>query len=707
MNRVLVMMMAFAALAEPGWCEPGRFLLDEKWTDGWMRNWTVSNLNEIVTLNAKDGVLRLENTGAPKEKGASFLTIRSQLVRVEPGAEFVAIMESRGNLDMLMPVTTYRARENQLRAFVPATAVLWYGADRKPLLALDACGALLPMGSSFGFKAMGDSFSRKLHFGVVPRGAAYAALQVGGKYPSFSPGKWLELRRLALKVRDGADWDFGDIRPPAFARVSPSPDPHAKAPFVFTVTDESPVVRLSLKLDGAPLDPAKLSRREIAGGTEYAYVPDTPWAAESLHRLAVEATDAAGNVGKETLAHYCGPVLKGAAVRVRDDGMMLIGGKPFFPVGTSGARLAPPNGNDPDRLFAEFASNGLNCVCCTYAYRAGRRAYYDGGKGRQGPCPIGEMERYLDAARRHGVYLRLEPASRDYGTEKRVGEFVEALRYYRDHPEVVCYILADDTGSHVKPDVLRDDYNVVRAIDNLRLTSQADANDYEGRYEPYAKATDVFVQEIYPFRNAEHEPAGLSQVLKDCGFAFDGLKKSGAKGRSIWSIPQAFAGWGLWKKYPSRELVRAQTYLAIIAGCRGISYYTYWSWSPGADGWGHDPKHTEELYSVTRELAALSADLASRDAKAQPTVGIVGGETRDPGGFPSVSCLLKEGAEGKGPLLLAANSIVYGGPVTAKIRLDAGLVESVFENGRAVEFGGGVLTDTFKPGEVHVYRIVK
>ena len=89
----------------------------------------------------------------------------------------------------------------------------------------------------------------------------------------------------------------------------------------------------------------------------------------------------------------------------------------------------------------------------------------------------------------------------------------------------------------------------------------------------------------------------------------------------------------------------------------------------------------------------------------QPKVEIVSGAAKDPGGFTSVSCLLKDGADGKGPLLLAASSLVYGDPVTVRIPLKAAKVETVFENGRRVDFKSGVLTDTFAPGEVHVYRL--
>ena len=684
--------------------EPGISLIEENWSKGWSA-WAVSNRDDIVTLSAAGGVLRAENRNAATDKRPSFFTIRSGLVKVEPGADFAAIMESRGNLDMLTPVTTFRAKENQIRSFVPATAVLWYKADRTPLLAMDVSGVMLPTGSSFGFKEMTDSFSCVRHFGKVPKGAAYAALQIGGQYPSFKPGKWLELRRLALRMRDGAggDWDFGDVMPPKFERVSPSPDPNPKAPFVFRVMDESAIAKMTCRLDGRPLDVAKLGRRQVPGGTEYTYAPEAPWANESLHRLAVEATDAAGNIGRETLAYYCGPRARGATVKVRDDGVIILNGKPFFPIGTWGARPCELNGRSVDKMCADLAANGFNFVLCNYTYRPDGSVYYDGASDGCGFRDIKELEAFHAAAVRHGIYLKVETASRDYGTDKRAEEIAAAARFYRDRPEFLFHQMSDDTASHVSADDLRNDYNICRAVDDTKLTIQPDENDYEGRYEPYAKATDIFEQEIYPFRNAEHEPEGLAQVIRNCEFAYDGLRRSGEKNRSIWTIPQVFCGAGLWKKYPSRQIVRAQVFLALIHGCRGIDFYVYWS--KGIEGFGSSPEHAEDVYSVTRDVASISEDLVSRDAKSRPEVEVFEGKAKDPGGYTSVSCLVKEGAPGKGRLLMTASSLVYGS-VKARIKVDAKGLETLFENGRRPDFRDGVLTESYGPGEVHVYRLV-
>ena len=684
--------------------EPGIPLIEEDWSKGWSA-WTVSNRDDIVTLSAAGGVLRAENRNAADDKRLSYFTMRSGLVKVEPGADFVAIMESRGNLSHLMPVSTYRANDNQIRSFLPSTAVLWYKADRTPLLAMDICGVMLPTWSPFGFKEMRDEFACTRHFGKVPEGAAYAALQVGGQYPAFKPGKWLELRRLALRMRDGAsgDWDFGDIKSPEFERVSPSPDPNPMAPFVFRVMDESPIAKMTCKLDGRPLDVSKLGRRQVPGGTEFTYVPETPWATESLHRIAVEATDAAGNAARETLAIYCGPKAKGSTVKVRDDGVILLNGKPFFPIGTSGTRPCALDGHNVDKMCAILASNGFNFAMCNYSYRPDGRVYYDGAGDGKGYRDIKELEAYHAAARRHGIYLRVETASRDYGTEKRVEEIVAAARFYRDRPEFLFHSLSDDTASHVLADDLKNDYNVCRAVDDTKLTMSPDDNNYEGRYEPYAKASDIFAQEIYPFRNAEPEPDGHAQVILSCALAHKALEKTGAKNRSIWAILQAFGGAGLWKKFPPREIVRAQVFQSIIHGSRGIYFYVYWT--KGYECIGSSPERAEDVFSVTRDVAAISEDLVSRDAKFKPEVEVFEGKAKDPGGYTSVSCLVKEGAPGKGRLLLTASSLVYGS-VKARIKVDAKGMETLFEDGRKPDFRDGVLTESYGPGEVHVYRLV-
>ncbi len=635
--------------------------------------------------------------------------LSSPLFAVKPGQGVAVAVEAFGNVNMKASVTRFRAKENQLRSFLPATAVRWYDSERRPLLAQDPTGAMLPIGASFGFKTLGSGFERTLFTTEAPAKASFARVQLGGEYPAIVGDKWLEYKRVAVMLRPGPDsnWDFGDLRAPRMERVSPSPSPDRLTPFVFTVKDESEIKSVRMTLDGRELSPAECTRRAIESGFEYTYRPTTPWAPDSLHRLRVEATDASGNVDAETLAYYCGEPMPGTQWSIRDDGMYLKDGVPFFPIGTSGARLGPANGYDCDRLMRQLAENGFNNVQCMYSYRPGGKAYYDGGKGHQGECPLSELEAYLAAAKKYGVSLYVEPARRNYGTEERVRDFVEVLKFFRAHDVVSTWELADDMASHVTENLVRDDANIVRAIDTKHIVGCSDAVDYHGRFLPYAPSFDMINAQMYPFRNAEPEPEGLSKFNSICDILRTDIRKVGAR-TTLNSVVQAFSGWGLWKTFPTPELIRAQTYLAIINGCRGVTYYTYYTHTPNGITFTSTPERMESVFRVTRELKALTPDLVSRDAKLQPAVKVVKGPAADPCGFVPVSCLLKESG-----LLLAASSMVKG-DCEVEIQLpnefrqaESLKVERLFVAGGAVEIDArrGVLRDRFPAQAVHVYRI--
>ena len=151
---------------------------------------------------------------------------------------------------------------------------------------------------------------------------------------------------------------------------------------------------------------------------------------------------------------------------------------------------------------------------------------------------------------------------------------------------------------------------------------------------------------------------------------YEDLKLAGSPVKSIWAIIQHFEGWG-WQRYPTHAEQRAMTYLSIIHGAHGVTWYTY-----GGRGKNHGVTHTPEQWqlicSVAGELAQLKDVLTSRNAKTQPTATVTSGPTKDSLGFPSISCLLKDNAEPK--ILLTANSSPEA--VQAKIPL-AGLKVTV------------------------------
>lgn len=667
--------------------EPGKVVAETDFARG-LGSWKVTNYKDILTIvttNRGDGaelVIRNGRIGDKKARDTLFY-VASEPFAVQPGSEFAVVIEARGDVSMLGPIT-----KNGI-----ATAVKWFGADRKPVLVQDALGKMVPSAHEFGFPSVGSGWVKSVIRGTVPDAAAFAQVQVGGDGPDIAPGFQLELKRITFRVREpNGCWDFGDLEPPTFKLLTESPNPDRDAVIRFKVEDESELdpAKFSCTIDGADVKAALV--RE--GDGVFTFKSGKPWENDSLHLIALDATDACGNRGTETLAFFCGRRIEKGLVTLRDDGMTLVDGKPFFPIAPFSFRKCPPNGYDLDKGLKELKAGGVNTV---HSY-----LMYQFGEDQKKPM----HREYLDLVRaceRNGMKLIVEAGGRDYRNPKRPEFLREVLLHGRDYSCLLAWGIGDDTASHRRADDLRDDDNICKAIDNARLTTQADITTYPGRYKSFVHSTDTVMTEIYPYRAAEPEPHGLSDVVRYMKYAFADKKAAGDPVKGIWPLVQAFSGWSLWNRFPTREEIRAQSYLGIIHGGRAITYYTYWSFSKGANGAAHTPEQLKTFLSVTKELAAIQDDLASRDAKDQPKVSFVNGPEKNIGGNASVSCLLKEGADGKGRLLLAANSVTDRS-VKVKFVGVKGEVETLFENGRTVDAANG-LVDTFAPGEVHVYRL--
>lgn len=665
--------------------EPGRILLQTDFANGTV-GWTFSNFQNIlstqVVSEAGCSYFRLANNHAKSEKKCrdTMFGLQSDFFPVEEGAEFAVVVEARGSVSLEACFTRGGL----------STAVLWFGADKKPILVQDPLGKMVPSGWEFGFRSRGDSWLKTVKCGRVPAGAAFAKVKIGGDAPDIPlEGGNVEFKRIAVRMREGAQgpWDFGDLSAPTFHLACMTPDPNPNAAIRFAVKDES---ELDMSKFRCVIDGADVTRQLVREGDEtFVFKPTAPWEKDSLHLIAVEAADDCGNAGSETLAFFCGERFQKGIVTLRDDNMVLIDGKPFFPIAPTSVRKAPPNGYDIGKAIADLKGAGFNTVHTYNMYNGGdkiRRDYHD----------------LLKACDKAGVKLLAEIPDRDYKAKDRPARLREALIDSRKYGCVLGWGLGDDTASHRSAADVKADDNIVKAIDNARITWQADISTYAGRQIPFVGATDALITEIYPFRAVEPEPEGLAKVAQCMKYAYADKKDAGDIPWSVWGLPQAFSGWSLWKRFPTLAEIRAQSYISIINGARGLVYYSYYSFSKGANGFGHEPGQFKTMAAVATELSSIQDDLASRDAKDQPKVSILNGPEKDLCGNPSVTCLLKEGADGKGRLLIAANTR-SDKAVKAKI-LVRGAVETLFENDRKVDAANG-LVETFEPGAVHVYRL--
>jgi hypothetical protein len=399
----------------------------------------------------------------------------------------------------------------------------------------------------------------------------------------------------------------------------------------------------------------------------------------NVHRVIVRARDFAGNACEQPWWILAQPPPAAGMTVARDDGVILVDGKPLFPIGLYSVWKREHNGNDFDRCFAELREAGFNTI---HTYHSQRDT---------------ELREFYAAADRHRLRVIIAPHgganSRDPQTAVRT--VVEEC----GQPAVLAWYLADDTASHISADELRRVHRAIRDVDSFHVTVQADGvtsgGSNESRYANYVEATDAFLPEIYPIRS--DQACEVADVTRDMKIIGEDLRRAGRRA-PVWAIIQDFEGWG-WKRYPTEAETRVMTYLAIIHGAKGITYYTY-----GGTGKNHgvtyDPQVWAGLKRIARQLADLHDVLVQRERPQTQQVEILCGPRSDGLGYPAVSSLLKQ-HQGQ-YYLLAANS--SRGPVRARITVGAaaGQVQVLFEN-RRLATKSGVWEDDFAPYAVHVY----
>lgn len=416
-----------------------------------------------------------------------------------------------------------------------------------------------------------------------------------------------------------------------------------------------------------------LSEMEFAGPRP-ARRDDAP----NLHRFSVSAADFAGNAMRRDFYLLVRPPRTRNIVSLRDDGMTLVDGKPFFPIGLYAVWKKPFNNDSFDKAFCDMRAAGFNFA---HTYNSAR-----------GP----DFAEFYAAAQRHGIKLFV--ASSGGANCKNIESVLADVVREESQPALLSWYLADDTASHIGDDQLRAITEAIHDVDPAHVTVQADGvgSPPSSRYAAYVNSTDAFLPEIYPIRDAGDK--GVPRVIADMKTIAADLKHAGAPRKTIWAIIQDFEGWG-WPRFPTRAELWATSYLAIIHGAHGITWYTY-----GGAGKNHGVTHTPEIWrdicDLAGELSQLQTVLVERTPPQPPPPRILSGPEKDALGYPSISVLLKEHAGQK--YLLAANSA--NAEAVARFSTSGKTtIQLPFEK-RQLRCDDGGFTDAFSPYAVHVYR---
>jgi len=533
--------------------------------------------------------------------------------------------------------------------------ILWFGRDGKPIMTVDQLGRDVQLSSVVRFPGAvrgGADESTAFSRGQVPKNAFEGAFTFKVDNPNLKPGDKVEFREFAYyEHARGERWPLDDIDAPTVTLLNGGRLKRENEPLRFRLDDASGVDlgTLECAVDGVAVAHSDLKR----DGDAFVFEPKAPWQKDSVHGVEVTVADVNGIRGYDcAFAAYVDSVPAHRSCTIRDDGMMLVDGQPFFPLGLFSIRSSDANGHDLDGCVREMRANGLN-VAHTYMVR-----------GRHGPREDAEYDALVAACDKYGMLFYAEPAQRSLGPAERHRRMAANVFRGRGFKEVFGWGVGDDTSVNTLPDDLKRLHRFCKAIDPGALTISADVIKSPSQQADYIPYADVLLLESYPIRSLEPQPDEMAKAAEAIDNAWAAADIAGVKGVSVMALPQCFKGWRSWKRYPTKDEIRAQAFIAICCRARGLVYYTSYG-QRGNEGPFNDPTHKREFYEVSREIAALMPRLVTRDAVRQPTVTVLKGKGKNALGGDAVRALLKEDG-----LLVVANTSQL--PVTAEIALPDG-----------------------------------
>ena len=549
----------------------------------------------------------------------------------------------------------------------------------------DADGKVVGM-RQFNIEFRKGGFVEFLFSGVVPSCAKTMEICFGiDMQPAIKRDGKVEVKNLALTLYRSKS-DVPPERGPDYGApvvrsdfASPSADCNLRVRYA--ITDTTGVDWSAIAVTDCV---SKTAIPFVRDGDGIVLIPGKPWPV-GFHRIEIAARDTLGNADVSHKVFLIGEKAKPRKTMLRDDGVTLFNGKPFFPIGIYGIKPHEFNSNSFDRAFADLKAAGFNAG---HAYRY-----------RWEPD-------FLVAAASNGMVLWTDGKCALNDTKN--DWFVKTGRH---DPATMAWYIGDDTSMNTTPQQLLDRDEACRMLDGTRLTCHADGvagNRAKDNFQDYVRYADVFMPELYPIDGTKDE-ACVAEICRDMDRCRSDIRRFGDPGRpcALWAILQCFHGKS-WKRYPTAAEMNAMGFAAIIHGANGMMWFHY-------DGELSDPKKSysgifrtkddwDAMTNLVRRIREISPVLLERTPCRQPLPEILSGPHSDPLGQGAVSALLKE-RDGH-IYLFAVNAATE--TVRARFRLEANLTDGkvLWEN-RKMSVVNGVFEDDFEPLGVHVYRFAK
>lgn len=414
-----------------------------------------------------------------------------------------------------------------------------------------------------------------------------------------------------------------------------------------------------------------------------------------IYELKAELVSRSGSVlaGGSCRFHRITPLQDGVArFRIAKDGTPLLDGRPALlrTVWLGGEWEGPIEKEELKAISGQgFDSMVVGSVYMRTEALAHYAKYPEKGRGgvrqTRERCKFKDFSQFLEALHEYGMtcfahmgeismrFPELQPSNLE-----DAGDFI--LKY-RDDPAILGWYSLDETDAWLETN--RKAYAVIKEVDPHRPVWL----NVIGTAEPNRNACDILSADPYPI--------GKSKVTMVSG-SMDNVVKAvrGLEGKSPWIILQMFGSPSEgWPRPPTPQEERCMTYLALNHGAKGLGYFAH----QRLDTIEKTKRLTPELW---RSMKALNAE--TKELSLPYLIGEV----------------LRGGKSERQALDIAARR--YGGTTfiiaintsadefDGKIALDIpnAKVKAVvkFES-REASIKDGVLTDRFRPYDVHVYAI--
>ena len=510
---------------------------------------------------------------------------------------------------------------------------------------------------------------------------------------------------------------------PVFRRLSKSPSADPSQPFVFSVSHDMPLNWRSLRvvLNGkdisAELKQAGLSvKPPMLDAASFTYAPGKPFEMRTIYKAVVTLSDIYGVSFSRVLYFFFDEPLTKNVVTLRDDGGILLDGKPFFPLGAAYVTPLPENGNSLDNAYEWLRKAGFNLIVANPMVVMRTR----GKKNYQK-----NFTAYLDKIASYGLKTYFPPGNTGGANCRDTDAILRTVAQYYRHPALLVWYIGDDTLSHNTPEEMELKIEAIRAVDPYHPTCQADAvysfypsvfspvatADDPSRFRPVINFTDIFRAELYPVRNFSKKNAKdcVPSLIADMRTIQRDIRDKATAPKSIWGIVQYFEGWGKsaekaeWKRYPTWQELRAMTWATAIYNAKSINWYSYHH-HPGrfAHGFVYKEETRNNILRIMGEVVPLVDVLVERATGPAPAISIIDGPAKDVLGNDSICAMIRK-HDGY-TYLFALNSACK--PVKARISAPGTSGGTVlYENDRSVEVKDGAVIDDFQPNEVHIYKL--